>query len=44
MKTPRGSTRDISVRRLAEGRVVWRPDDTTGELTALPESLLAGGP
>jgi hypothetical protein len=29
----------VIVRMLDDGRVVWRPDDTESELTALPESL-----
>lgn len=41
VKTLRGSARGVIVRRLADGRVVWRADGAAGELTALSESLLA---
>ncbi len=41
VKTLRGSLRGVIVRTLEDGRVVWRPDDTESELTALPESLCA---
>jgi len=41
VKTLRGSLHGVIVRRLEDGRVVWRPDDTENELTALPESLVA---
>jgi hypothetical protein len=40
VKTLRGSTRGVIVRLLDDGRVVWRPDGTQSELSALPESLL----
>jgi len=40
VKTLRGSTRGIIVGLLEDGRVVWRPDGSASELTALPESLL----
>lgn len=40
VKTLRGSTRGVLVRVLDDGRVVWRPDGSASELTALPESLL----
>jgi len=36
VKTMRG----VFVRLLEDGRVVWRPDGSRSELTALPESLL----
>jgi hypothetical protein len=36
VKTLRG----VIVRLLDDGRVVWRPDGTQSELSALPESLL----
>ncbi|HUA67744.1 MAG TPA: hypothetical protein VMA13_04280 [Candidatus Saccharimonadales bacterium] len=38
-KTPRGSLRGRIVRVLKDGRIVWQPDGTTSELTALPKSL-----
>jgi hypothetical protein len=31
--------RGVVVRVLKDGRVVWRPDGSKSELTALPESL-----
>ncbi len=40
VKSLRGSTRGVIVRVLEDGRVVWRPNGTEGELTGLPESLL----
>jgi hypothetical protein len=40
VKTLRGSTRGVIVRLLEDGRVVWRPDGSASELTALPEGLL----
>lgn len=40
VKTLRGSTHGVIVRRLDGGRVVWRPGGTESELTGLPESLL----
>jgi hypothetical protein len=40
VKTFRGSTRGVILRFLEDGRVVWRPDGSHSELTALPESLL----
>src|ERR1043166_125085 len=39
VKTLRGTTRGTVVRLLGDGRVVWTPDGSSGELTALPESL-----
>jgi len=39
VQTLRGSLRGVIVKVLADGRVVWKPDATAGELTALPESL-----
>jgi hypothetical protein len=42
VKTLRGSARGVIVRILEDGRVVWRPDSSQSELTALPESLLKG--
>ncbi len=40
VKTLRGSTSGVIVKMLDDGRIVWRPDATKSELTALPESLL----
>ena len=40
VKTLRGSARGVIVRVLEDGRVIWQPDGTAGELTGLPESLL----
>jgi hypothetical protein len=39
VKTLRGSLHGVIVKFLADGRVVWKPDNTAGELMALPESL-----
>jgi hypothetical protein len=39
VKTLRGSTRGTILRLLEDGRVVWQPDGSLSELTALPESL-----
>lgn len=39
VKTLRGSLRGTIVSVLKDGRVVWKPDGTKNELTALPESL-----
>lgn len=39
VKTLRGSLHGVIVRILEDGRVVWQPDGTDSELTALPESL-----
>ena len=41
VKTLRGSLRGKIVRILEDGHIVWRPDGTKSELTALPESLCA---
>jgi hypothetical protein len=41
VKTQRGSLHGKIIRVLEDGRVVWKPDGTTSELTALPESLCA---
>jgi hypothetical protein len=41
VKTLRGSLHGVIVRVLEDGRVVWQPDGTASELTALPESLIA---
>jgi transcription elongation factor len=40
VKTLRGSTCGVVQEVLDDGRVVWRPDGTKVELTALPQSLL----
>jgi hypothetical protein len=40
VKTLRGSARGVVIRLNKDGRVVWRPDGTESELSALPESLL----
>ena len=42
VKTLRGSTHGVIKRILDDGRVVWQPEGTQSELTALPESLLPG--
>ena len=39
VQTLRGSLQGVIVRILDDGRVVWRPEGTQRELTALPESL-----
>jgi hypothetical protein len=39
VKTLRGSTHGRIVRLLEDGRVVWQPDGSQSELTALPKSL-----
>lgn len=44
VRTFRGSARGVVVRLLEDGRVVWRPDASGSELTALPESLLREKP
>jgi hypothetical protein len=43
VKTLKGSTRGVVRKILADGRIVWQPDDSDAELTALPESLLREG-
>jgi len=40
VKTLKGSARGVVRKILADGRIIWRPDDNNAELTALPESLL----
>lgn len=40
VKTFRGSLRGVIVRKLPDGRVAWRPDRSSTELIALPESLV----
>ena len=44
VKTLRGSTRGVIIKVLEDGRVVWRPDASSSELMALPESLCADFP
>ncbi|HXB58435.1 MAG TPA: hypothetical protein VNU95_02670 [Candidatus Acidoferrales bacterium] len=41
VKTLRGSLHGKILRVLKDGKIVWQPDNTTSELTALPESLFA---
>jgi hypothetical protein len=41
VKTLRGSLHGKILRILKDGKIVWQPDGTTSELTALPESLWA---
>jgi len=36
----RGTTRGIVTHILEDGRIAWRPEGSTLELIALPESLL----
>ena len=43
VKTLRGSLRGVIIRLLPDGRIVWKPDRTASELTALPESLCRDG-
>jgi hypothetical protein len=40
VKTLRGSTRGTILQILTDGRLTWRPDGSSTELVALPESLL----
>jgi hypothetical protein len=40
VKILRGSTSGVIQKILGDGRIVWQPDGTKSELTALPESLL----
>ena len=40
VQTMRGTTRGIVTRILEDGRIAWRPEGSTLELIALPESLL----
>lgn len=40
VKTLRGSTRGFIRRVLEDGRIVWQPDGSGAELTALPETLV----
>jgi hypothetical protein len=39
VQTLRSSARGVILRILDDGRIVWRPDGTDAELSALPESL-----
>jgi len=39
VKTIHDSLHGVILRKLEDGRVVWQPDGTGSELTALPESL-----
>ncbi len=41
VKTLRGSLRGVVVKKLDDGRVVWKPDGTESELMALPDNLCA---
>ncbi len=41
VKTLRGSLRGVIVRVGDDGRVVWQPDGTQSELTAMPDNLCA---
>ena len=40
VKTLRGSLSGVILKILDDGKIVWQPDGTKSELTALPESLL----
>ncbi len=40
VKTLRGSLNGVILKILDDGRIIWRPDGTKSELTALPESLM----
>jgi len=40
VQTMRGTTRGVVTRILEDGRIAWRPEGSTLELLALPESLL----
>jgi hypothetical protein len=40
VKTLKGSLHGAVRKVLPDGRIVWRPDDNSADLTALPESLL----
>jgi hypothetical protein len=40
VQTMRGTTRGVVTRILEDGRISWRPEGSTLELIALPESLL----
>jgi hypothetical protein len=40
IKTMRGTTQGVIIKVLADGRVMWRPDNSESELIGLPESLV----
>jgi hypothetical protein len=40
IKTLRGSAQGVVVRIMKDGRIVWKPNRSTAELIALPESLV----
>ena len=40
VKTLRGSTHGVVIKVMKDGRVVWKPHGSQGELIALPEGLL----
>lgn len=40
VKTLRGTTRGVVLRKLDDGRLVWRADGSGAELISLPESLI----
>jgi len=40
VQTLRGTTRGVILRKLGDGRVVWRVDGSGTELTSVPESLI----
>jgi hypothetical protein len=40
VKTLRGTIRGVVVRIAEDGRLVWKPDGSSSELIALPESML----
>ena len=44
VKTFRGTLQGTVLRRLPDGRLVWRPEGAVSELIALPESLVKLGP
>lgn len=43
VKTLRGAAEGVVLRRFPDGRVLWRPKGTEGDLVAQPESLLRVG-
>ena len=43
VKTLRGSLHGKILQVLADGKIVWQPDGTDNELTALPENLCRDG-
>ncbi len=40
VKTLRGTTRGVIVRKLDDGRLVWQVDGSSAELISLPEGLI----